>query len=82
MDVYLVIKGEMMKKGLIVTLLVVALCSLALCLTGCRQQGETLAEGHRRHIRNLSINNQQMMKDMDSVFLFDEPSRLTDKRIP
>jgi len=71
-----------MKKGLIVTLLVVALCSLALCLIGCQQEGETFAEGRRRHKRNLSINNEQMMEDLDSVFLFDEPSRLTDKRIP
>ena len=81
MEIYFLTKGEMMKKSLMVTLLIVALCSLAVCLTGC-QQGETLSEGHRRHKRNLSINNKQMMEDLDTVFQFDEPSRLTDRRIP
>ena len=52
---------------------------------GCRsyeQPGETTAEGHRRHQRNLRINKQQMMADLDKLMLLDKPSRLTDKRIP
>jgi hypothetical protein len=52
---------------------------------GCRsyeQMGETAAEGRRRHQRNLRINRQQMMADLDTLMLLDKPSKLTDKRIP
>jgi hypothetical protein len=52
---------------------------------GCgsyEQMGETAAEGHRRHLRNLRINRQQMMADLDMIMLLDKPSKLTDKRIP
>ena len=53
--------------------------------SGCRsyeQMGETAAEGRRRHIRNSRINQQQLMADLDSFWLLDKPSKLTDKRIP
>ena len=66
-------------------ILVVVLCVLFVVPLGCGsydQLGETAAEGHRRHIRNLRISRQEMMADLDAVFLFDKPSRLTDKRIP
>jgi hypothetical protein len=46
------------------------------------QLGETEAEGHRRHLRNERINQQELMSDIDMVLLFNEPSKLTDKRIP
>ncbi len=51
---------------------------------GCSssQLGETSAEGHRRHKRMARINQQEMMADIDAVFMLDEPSRLTEKRIP
>ena len=51
---------------------------------GCSSSrpGETAAEGHRRHDRVARINKQEMMADIDVVFMLDEPSRLTDKRIP
>ena len=51
---------------------------------GCstQQPGETAAEGHRRHQRMARINQQEMMADIDMVLMLDEPSRLTDKRIP
>ena len=66
-------------------ILVVVLCALFLVPLGCMsydQLGETTAEGHRRHKRALRINQQEMMADLDAVFLLKEPSRLTDKRIP
>jgi len=62
----------------------VLLCILTSWLGGCgysQQPGETAAEGHRRHKRNLSINQQGLMQDIDKVILADEPSKLTDKRI-
>jgi hypothetical protein len=63
----------------------IILCALVLLPCGCaffEQPGETAAEGHRRHLRNLRINQQEMMEDIDKVLLMDRPSRLTDKRIP
>ncbi|MHC4205015.1 MAG: hypothetical protein ACYSTT_10225 [Planctomycetota bacterium] len=51
---------------------------------GCNfsQPGETVAEGKRRHQRVARINQQLLMADIDTVLLLDEPSKLTDKRIP
>jgi len=51
---------------------------------GCAwdQLGETAAEGSRRHQRVLRINRQQMIEDLDKVLLLDQPSKLTEKRIP
>ncbi len=66
-------------------ILVVVLCALFLVPLGCKsydQLGETAAEGSRRHKRTLRINRQEMMADLDEVFLLDKPSKLTDKRIP
>ncbi len=66
-------------------ILAVLLCTLAfLPCSGCStsQMGETAAEGHRRHKRNIRISNQELMADIDKVLLLDRPSKLTDKRIP
>lgn len=63
----------------------IILCALVFVPCGCgffEQPGETLAEGHRRHQRNLRINQQGLMADIDRVLLLDRPSKLTDKRIP
>lgn len=46
------------------------------------QPGETEAEGRRRHMRNARINQQLLMRDIETVFLYDRPSRLSDRRIP
>ncbi len=59
------------------------LCVMTVIGLGCGAQlGETVAEGRRRHSRNTRINNATMMSDLDRMFLWDKPSRLTDKRIP
>jgi hypothetical protein len=66
-------------------ILPVILLLLVFMPLGCgsiSQPGETAAEGHRRHKRMARINQQQMMADIDAVLMLDEPSRLTDKRIP
>jgi len=66
-------------------ILSVILCALVFWPCSCRsyeQPGETTAEGHRRHRRVLRINKQEMMADIDRVLLLDEPSKLTDKRMP
>lgn len=76
-----------MKKAYFFTckvILLVFLGTLVFVSFGCssQQPGETVAEGQRRHKRNLRINQQGMMADIDRVLLLDKPSRLTDRRIP
>ena len=66
-------------------ILAVIFCVLAFLPLGCgssEQLGETAAEGSRRHERALRINRSEMMSDIDRALLFDQPSKLTDKRIP
>ena len=73
-----------MKNAFVLTILGILLSVLLFCFAGCgyfAQPGETVAEGHRRHLRNLSINQQTMMEDIDSALLFDRPSKLTEKRL-
>lgn len=64
--------------------LAVILAGLTLLPFGCNtaQLGETEAEGGRRHRRVHRINQSELMADIDRFMLLDEPSRLTDKRIP
>jgi len=84
-----------MKKGFIVTILgvvrsikhtsvlylAVLLCALVILLAGCQQSGETLAKGERRHQRNLNINQESLNADLDRLFLFDQPSKLTQRKL-
>lgn len=77
----------MMKRGffpICSIILIGILCVIFLLPCGCgyNQPGETTAEGHRRHRRVIRTNQQEMMADIDRVLLLDEPSNLTDKRIP
>ncbi len=65
------------------------LCFFVLLVCGCskaveqvEQPGETAAEGHRRHKRTFRVNQREMMRDIDKALLLDEPSKLTDKRVP
>lgn len=65
--------------------LAILLCSLVFLLSGCyllEQSGETTAKGHRRHQRNMTLNQQNLMTDIDRALLIDKPSKLTEKRIP
>ena len=80
----LVEKGKIMKKAFSIILGII-LVALVFWMSGCggfsTQLGETSAEGHRRHLRNLAVNQQEMMGDIDRALLLDKPSKLTDKRI-
>ena len=73
-----------MKNRFISTVLGVILCVAAFIVVGCstEQMGETAAEGHRRHIRNMRISRQAMMEDLDAVFQMDRPTRLAEKKVP
>ena len=77
-------KGELMKRNLVFGCLIAFLVLLMFCSIGCtiQQPGETAAEGHRRHIRNVRLQNQEFMQDVDTVLMTDEPSELSDKHIP
>jgi len=81
-------KEEMMKSVSVFVckvILAVVLFVFVFVPCGCRsyaQPGETAAEGRGRHQRNLRINRQEMMADLDKLMLLDKPSKLTDKRIP
>lgn len=63
---------------------VVLLLALFIGLVGCDspQQGETRDEVRRRHERNTRLNEQQLSEDWDMVMLQDQPSKLTDKKVP
>lgn len=66
-------------------ILVVIICvAVFLPSFGCSfgQMGETTAEGHRRHIRTWRIDQNELMADIDRFLMLDEPSKLTDMRIP
>ena len=83
-----------MKDKSILVVLLVCLFGLVLWLGGCNtaakvckigdwsQPGETEAEGHIRHTRNMRINQQNFMQDLDTVFHLDEPSKLSELRAP
>ncbi len=58
------------------------LFALVWSLCGCTQPGETVAETNRRHLRVLGVNEENMLRDIDTVLLLDEPSHLTDRRVP
>jgi hypothetical protein len=64
--------------------LAAAACMAASLLAGCsgRHPGETRAEVNRRHDRVLRLNGEMALSDLDRVLLLDQPSKLTDKRIP
>jgi outer membrane lipopolysaccharide assembly protein LptE/RlpB len=71
-----------MKTQFILTILLMA---AVVVVTGCgffAQPGMTAQEAHREHLRILRVNNQQMMRDVDRVLGFDQPSMLTDKKLP
>lgn len=63
----------------------VILTALFLLPCGCssyEQPGETAAEGRRRHLRNERLNEGELMADVDTVMLYDKPSKLSRIRLP
>lgn len=65
--------------------LAVLLCTLVFSVGGCallEQGGETADEGHRRHLRNMTLNQQSLMSDLDRALLLDKPSGLTERKLP
>ncbi len=54
---------------------------IVLGLTGCAHLGETSAEASRRHHRVIELNTKELGEDIDTFFMMDKPSKLTDKQI-
>ena len=69
-------------RKVIMTMVLTALFLLPIGCSSYEQPGETTAEGRRRHLRNERIDQGGLMADIDKFFLTDEPSKLSDKRIP
>jgi hypothetical protein len=74
-------KNSIITKYLTVALWLCVLASLIAVNTGCSagSPGETVSEVHRRHMRVINTDNQQIQDDIDAVLLLNKPSRLTDK---
>ena len=73
-------KSVFLHKLVLVGVLVALVLLPIACSTA--HLGETKAEARRRIRRNDRINWSELAADWDAFWLRDEPSRLTDKRIP
>ena len=65
-------------------ILLIGLFLLVMLLSGCNAiigQGETAAEGNRRHLRMMQLNTWMFADDIDRALYLDRPSRLTDKHV-
>ena len=64
---------------------VLFLVVMTLINSGCAYyhgQGETAQERARRQYRTSRVNANQLVEDIDKVLMLDEPSHLTEKRVP
>ena len=65
-------------------IILVVLTALVFSLAGCgpiHGQGETADEGHRRHMRQLKLEKDMLIDDVDAVLHTDRPTRLSRKTI-
>lgn len=74
-------KNSIITKCLTVVLWLCVLAGLIAVNTGCfaGSPGETRSEVHRRHMRVINTDKQQIQDDIDAVLLLNKPSRLTEK---
>ena len=58
------------------------LCMITLYLVGCMSApGQTSDEVQIKQMRTLKSNTKQLQDDIDTLYLLDRPSRLSDKAI-
>ena len=74
-------KNSIITKCLVVALWLCVLAGLVAVNTGCfaGSPGETRGEVHRRHMRVIKTQAQQIQDDIDAVLLLNKPSKLTEK---
>ncbi len=70
-----------MKRVICSILLAVVLSILTISLAGCHGLGETSEERSADHARQLRLNNEMLIDDIDAIFQTDRPSRLTDMTV-
>ncbi len=72
-------KNRIIAQCLTAALWLCVLAGLIAVNTGCfaGSPGETTSEVHRRHMRVINTQKQQIQDDIDAVLLLDRPSRLT-----
>ncbi len=78
-------KERMMRSTSLINRVVLSilLCVMVLGLCGCwEQMGETAAEGSRRHQRKFRLESQGLAEDIDTLWLMDAPTKLSERRIP
>lgn len=69
--------------GLRFLTLAIVVCTSVLLLGGCwGHPGETAVEVNRRRARTVRLNHQMLRDDIEKALLLDQPSTLTDRRIP
>jgi hypothetical protein len=71
----------MKQKILLALISGILLAGFAASFSGCSQPGQTAAEVKRKQIRTRRLNRQMMADDLESVFLYDGPSRLSEYHI-
>ncbi|MBN1795393.1 MAG: hypothetical protein JW804_01855 [Sedimentisphaerales bacterium] len=73
-----------MKRTLISVTLFLLLVSFAISMSGCakEQMGETVAEGHRRHVRLMRLQRQQMWEDIDAFLMLERATRTCERSVP
>ena len=64
------------------TTLTIMLISLALLLTGCQTLNNDREQNIRHYSRIADLNRRMFNEDIETFFLLDRPSRLTDVHIP
>jgi outer membrane biogenesis lipoprotein LolB len=70
-----------MKKNSVLMLVLVLVGVAGLLLSGCAAPGLTKKEVDRRHQDAIQNDLWQLQDDIDAVFLFDRPGRLSDKMV-
>ena len=73
-------KRNKSKLSVIVLLIFIASTCMSL-ISGCSTPSETAKEVDRRHIDIINIQMKQIQDDLDAVFLFGRPSRLSDRYV-
>jgi len=70
-----------MRKNSILMLVWVLAIIAGVLMSGCAAPGLTKNEVKRRHQDALQNDQWQIQDDIDAVFLFDRPGRLSDKMV-